>query len=330
VILAYVPRNGRIERVESAKGAPLPDNALWLDVVAPTPEERAQVEAAYGLTLPTPEEAKEIEPSDRLYIEGTARFMTATILVHADAPLPDRASMTFILTPRGLITLRLVEPRPIAAYAQKLLRGVDACSCGEEALTGLLEAFIDRIADILEKTAQDLDLVSHTIFAEHRDGGRRRRPQQDLRAVIRSLGRSDDLVSTIRESLLSMTRLIGFFTATLQGANEKHLKDVRGRLKAARNDILSLNEHASFESHTVNFLLDATLGLINIEQNGIIKIFSVVAVVFLPPTLVASIYGMNFEFMPELHWPFGYVWALALMVISAIVPLVYFRRKGWL
>jgi magnesium transporter len=330
MIQPYVPRNGRFERAEQIKGAPLPADVLWLDVVAPTAEERAQVEKAYGLSLPTPEEAKEIEPSDRLYVEGGARFMTATILVHADAPLPERASMTFILTPRGLITLRHVEPRPVSTYAQKLLRGTEACTCGEEALTGLLEAFIDRIADILEKTAQDLDRVSHTIFTEESKGGRRRRPQQDLRAVIRDLGRNDDLVSTIRESLLSMTRLISFFTATLQGANEKTLKDVRARLKSARNDILSLGEHAAFESHTINFLLDATLGMINIEQNGIIKIFSVAAVVFLPPTLVASIYGMNFEYMPELQWLGGYPWALGLMAISAIIPLIYFYRKGWL
>jgi magnesium transporter len=330
VIQAYLPRNGRFERAEQIKGAPPPADALWLDLVAPTSEERAQVEKAYGLTLPTAEEAKEIEPSDRLYVEGGARFMTATILVHADAPLPERASMTFILTPRGLITLRHVEPRPVSTYAQKLLRGTETCTCGEEALTGLLEAFIDRIADILEKTAQDLDRVSHTIFTEESKGGRRRRPQQDLRSVIRDLGRNDDLVSTIRESLLSMTRLISFFTATLQGANEKTLKDVRARLKSARNDILSLGEHAAFESHTINFLLDATLGMINIEQNGIIKIFSVAAVVFLPPTLVASIYGMNFEYMPELQWLGGYPWALGLMAISAIIPLIYFYRKGWL
>lgn len=318
-----------MERAQPVKGAPLPADALWLDVVAPTAEERAQVEAAYGLTLPTPEEVREIEPSDRLYVEGGARFMTATILVHADAPLPQRASMTFILTARGLITLRYVEPRPIATYAQRLLRGTDSCSGGEDALTGLLEAFIDRIADILEKTAQDLDRVSHTIFTEETKG-RRRRPQQDLRAVIRDLGRNDDLISTIRESLLSMTRLISFFTATLQGTSEKNLKEVKARLKSARNDILSLGEHAAFESHTINFLLDATLGMINIEQNGIIKIFSVAAVVFLPPTLVASIYGMNFEYMPELQWLAGYPWALGLMAVSAVIPLIYFYRKGWL
>ena len=330
VIQAYALRNGKIERTEIDKAAPLADDAVWLDIVQPTPEERSKVEAVHRLTLPTPEEVREIEPSDRLYSEGLARFMTATILVHADAPLPQRASITFILTGRALITLRYVEPRPVAIYAQKLLRGQEGCTSGEEALVGLLESFIDRIADILEKVNQDLDVVSQTIFAEGPATLGPHRGRRDLRAVIRTLGRNDDLVSTIRESLLSMTRVISYLTATLNATGDKTLKDVKTRLKSTRNDIVSLNEHAAFESHTINFQLDATLGMINIEQNGIIKIFSVAAVVFLPPTLVASVYGMNFDDMPELHWLAGYPWALGLMVVSALVPLIYFKRKGWL
>ena len=330
VIQAYALRNGKIERTEIDKAAPLADDAVWLDIVQPTPEERSKVEAVHRLTLPTPEEVREIEPSDRLYSEGLARFMTATILVHADAPLPQRASITFILTGRALITLRYVEPRPVAIYAQKLLRGQEGCTSGEEALVGLLESFIDRIADILEKVNQDLDLVSQTIFAEGPATLGPHRGRRDLQAVIRTLGRNDDLVSTIRESLLSMTRVISYLTATLNATGDKTLKDVKTRLKSTRNDIVSLNEHAAFESHTINFQLDATLGMINIEQNGIIKIFSVAAVVFLPPTLVASVYGMNFDDMPELHWLAGYPWALGLMVVSALVPLIYFKRKGWL
>src|SRR5215470_15371770 len=299
-------RAGRIERTEIGKEDPLPPDAVWLDIVQPTPEERAAVEAALRLALPTPEEVREIEPSDRLYSEGLARFMTATILVHADAPLPQRASITFILTGRTLITLRHVEPRPVATYAQKLLRGQEGCASGEDALVGLLESFIDRIADILEKVGQDLDQVSQTIFAEGPATLGPHRKRRDLQAVIRTLGRNDELISTIRESLLSLTRVISFLTATLNATGDKTLKDVKARLKSARSDIVSLSEHAAFESHTINFQLDATLGVINIEQNTIIKIFSIVAVIFLPPTLVASIYGMNFDLMPELHWLNGY------------------------
>src|SRR5215470_18228290 len=218
-------RAGRIERTEIGKEDPLPPDAVWLDIVQPTPKERAVIEAAYGLTLPTPEEAREIEPSDRLYSEGMARFMTATILVHADAPQPQRASITFILTGRTLITLRYVEPRPVSTFAQKLMRGQEACTSGEEALVGLLETFIDRIADILEKIGQDLDQISQTIFAEAPSRGPQR-GRRDLQAVIRTLGRNDDLVSTLRESLLSLTRVISFLTATLNATGDKTLKDV--------------------------------------------------------------------------------------------------------
>ncbi len=330
MIQAYLLRDGRVERCAIDKGAPLSPDALWLDVIDPTDEERRQIEAVYRVALPTREEVREIEPSDRLYVEHGARFMTATILVHADAPMPKSESMTFILTGHGLITLRYVEPRPVATFANRLLRGQETCSSGDEVLVGLLEAFVDRIADVLEKVSFDLDHLSQTIFDGTSAGTRRRAGGPDLRDIIRTLGRNDDLVSTVRESLLSLTRVIRFLTPTLAGLGEKGGKEVRNRLKAARSDITSLNEHAAFESNKVNFLLDATLGMINIEQNGIIKIFSVVAALFLPPTLVASIYGMNFAFMPELGWGAGYLWALGLMLLSAILPLVYFRRRGWL
>jgi magnesium transporter len=159
-----------------------------------------------------------------------------------------------------------------------------------------------------------------------------RKDENHLQMALKALGRNDDLVSTTRESLLSLSRLLRFF-GTMLDANDKldkkTARDLKARLKIIVRDIASLNEHASFESHKVSFLLDATLGQINIEQNRIIKLFSVAAVVFLPPTLVASVYGMNFHAMPELGWSLGYPWALGLMVLSAVLPYWYFKRKGW-
>jgi magnesium transporter len=329
LIQAFVLQDGKVERHEIGKDEPLPAKALWLDIVEPTPVERSKVEAVYGLALPTREDVREIEPSDRLYVENGVRFMTATILVHADAPVPKSESMTFIIAGSSLITLRYVEPRPVSVFATRLLRGQEVCSSGEEALVGLMEAFVDRIADVLEKVALDLDHVSQSIFDDRVAAARGRAGPADLQGVLKALGRNDDLVSTVRESLLSLTRLIRFYLPTFP-VSEKSFKEVRNRLKSARSDIASLNEHATFESHKINFLLDATLGMINIEQNRIIKIFSVVAAVFLPPTLIASIYGMNFKFIPELDWHVGYLFALALMVLSAVLPVIYFRRKGWL
>jgi magnesium transporter len=311
----------------SGSNQPLPGNALWLDLFAPTPDETGRVQAALGLALPSRDEMREIEPSSRLYVEGDASYMTAQILARADEANPVSEPLTFIVARNTLVTLRYADPRPVATYASRLARQAATCQSGEDALIGLIEAFVDRIADVLEKVGLDLDAVSRQIFSEGERAGER-----DLQGVLKMLGRNDDLASTARESLLSLSRIVRFLGQTLDAGDrgdKKLIKDLKARLKVVVRDIASLNEHSAFESHKVNFLLDATLGMINIEQNRIIKLFSVAAVVFLPPTLVASIYGMNFEAMPELKWAFGYPWALILMALSAVLPYLYFKRKGW-
>ena len=282
------------------------------------------------MTLPSHEKIREIEPSSRLYVENEVSYMTATILAHADAPNPSAESLTFVLTARGLVTMRYAELRPMASYAARLMRHPAVAASGEDVLVGLLESFVDRIADVLEKVALDLDHLSQSIFDGGTSTSRARAGQRDPQAVLKILGRNEDITSTARESLLSMIRLIRFISPTLESPHRRSSKELRARIKTVRADIASLSEHAAFESHTVNFLLDATLGMINIEQNRIIKIFSIVAVIFLPPTLVASLYGMNFRYMPELDWSLGYPVAIALMLLSAVLPLLYFRRKGWM
>jgi magnesium transporter len=325
MIYTYVPKAASVDRQEAVLGQPLPDGVVWLDLVEPTEEEVALVESQLEVELPTREEMAEIEPSSRLYTDRGAVFMTATIITHADRPNPTSDVMTFILARGVLLTLRYVHPKPVATFAARLVRQPSLCASADDAFLGLLESFVDRIADILERVGFDLDQLSQEIFRDPSadDGGEK----QDLRAALRTLGRNDDLTSTAAESLLSLSRLLRFF----HQANEASArKDRKARIKEMQNDLLWLRQHVDSEASKVNFLLDATLGLINIEQNAIIKIFSVAAVVFLPPTLVASIYGMNFRFMPELGSPFGYPLALGLMVVSAIVPYLYFKRKGWL
>jgi magnesium transporter len=330
MITAFVPKNGGIERIELGPDDSLPADAVWLDLFEPMPAETAKVQAALGVALPTREEMREIEPSSRLYLENDASYMTAQVLSRADEPNPMSEPLTFVMTRRALITLRYSDPRPVSSFAGRICRQAATCSSAEDALVGLIEAFVDRIADILEKAALDLDAVSRQIFAP---GSSAKRTGEDaMKAVLRALGRNDDLVSTTRDSLLSLSRLIRFFGAmidTNERLDKKVTRDLKARIKIIVRDIASLTEHASFESHKVNFLLDATLGMINIEQNRIIKLFSVAAVVFLPPTLVASVYGMNFDAMPELKWALGYPWALVLMVLSAVLPYLYFKRKGW-
>jgi magnesium transporter len=323
---AYLRRDALVERIEIRGNAPLPAEALWLDLHDPTEAERTAVEAALGIALPLPEEMREIEPSARLYVEGAAIHVTATILNRADETHPRVDPIAFVLVERVLVTLRHADPRPIAAFTARIARHKQACVGAGDALVGLLEAFIARFADILERVSLDLDQTSRLIFdpgaAGQRDG-------RDLQAVLKTLGRNDELASATRESLASIARAIRFLATLVEDWPRREGRDLKGRLKAAHRDIDSLAEHAAFETSKVNFLLNATLGMINIEQNRIIKLFSVAAVIFLPPTLVASIYGMNFRHMPELDWSFGYPLALGLMVLSAIVPYLVFKAKGW-
>lgn len=309
---------------ELAEGAPAPAQAIWFDLLEPTPDEKALVQTATGLDIPTREEMQEIEASSRLYREANALFMTATILWKTDTEHPESAAVTFILTGDRLVTLRYADPRAFAAYAARLQRA-GAGAGGTTVLAGLLEALIDRAADILERLGAEVDKISREVFE---NPGRRPTKARDFRNVLRRIGREGDLATKARESLLSIGRLLGFLS---QAGDEDGLaRDIGARVATMSRDVRSLTDHASFLSNKINFVLDATLGMINIEQNSIIKIFSVMAVVFLPPTLIASIYGMNFEWMPELGWPFGYPLALVVMILAAVLPYLYFKRKGWL
>lgn len=327
MIFAFTPAVSGIERREVTPGAALPQNAIWVDLLKATPEERALVERSLAVSLPSLEEMREIETSSRFYEEGGALYMTVTMIAQADSPQPIADAVTFILARQVLVTLREAEPRPFATYAARLQRTPLIQASGAEVAIGLLETFVARIADIVEALSLDLDRQSRTVF--YTDATPRSGERQDLRDVIRALGRDEDIATSARESLVGLARMIRYLSLAFD-AESTARPDQRARLRTLRRDIDSLNEYIAFESQKTQFVLNATLGMINIEQNTIIKIFSVVAVVFLPPTLVASIYGMNFEFMPELRWYLGYPWALVVMGLSAFAPWLYFKRKGWL
>jgi magnesium transporter len=305
----------------------IPDELLWADLVEPTIEEEKTVERCVGVEVPTREEMKEIEASSRLYEENGALYMTLTVVTKIDTERPETSAITFMLAKNRLITLRYVDPLPFRKYISYAERHPSTCGSALIVLTGLLESIIERIADVLERVGADLDEASGSVFAPPSRKRKASRVSRDLRALMERIGRDGDLLSKARESLVSLTRLLAFVQ---QSTQVQLTQDVRNRFRNLARDAMALSDHASFISNKINFLLDATLGLINIEQNAIIKIFSVAAVVFLPPTLIASIYGMNFKHMPELAWEGGYPWALGLMVVSAILPFAYFKRRGWL
>lgn len=309
---------------------------IWYDLVNPEPGEIRLVEEALGLDLPTRDEMEEIELSARLYQEDGAEFMTMTALAGLDGDDPVKTPVTFILKASSLVTIRYAEPKPFAAFLARARRpnGL-ACVGGETVMLGILEAIIDRMADVLERVGNEIDGVSREVFRAKSSGnkghagGKAGTSTRDLQALIEQIGRKGDLLTATRESLVSISRLVAYHAA-LEAPARKGAKDTRQRIKLLQRDAGSLGDHAQFLQDKINFLLDATLGLINLEQNQIIKIFTVASVAFLPPTLVASIYGMNFETMPELSWQIGYPMALAIMLLSALLPFLVFKRKGWL
>ncbi|MBI1208750.1 MAG: magnesium transporter [Azospirillum sp.] len=329
MIKVFSRLDGRVIEQPLAIGDPLPPGTVWIDLLRPAEGERAHVAACLGIDLPTREEMKEIEASSQLYLEGDGIFLTTPVISRVDSPHPEPGELTFVLTPRHLITMRYADPRSVTAFAMRLSRQPEALTSAQDALLGLLDAVVDRTADVLELIGARIDGLSARVFVGGPDdpSDQAAPDSRDLRDVMSGIGRAGDLNHKVRASLAGLDRLVVFLTAQ---AATRLTKDQKATLKTLARDLRSLSEQANFLSHEANFLLDATLGLINIEQNTIIKIFSVAATAFLPPTLIASIYGMNFHHLPELDWTFGYPLALLAMLLSAVLPIWYFRHKGWL
>jgi magnesium transporter len=325
MLAAYVPNGHSLERRDIVSGEEVPDNAVWLDLVNPAPGEDKLIERLLGIAVPTREEMQEIEVSSRLYVENHARYMTATLMCNSDTATPKTTAVTFILSGHRLVTVRYDDPRPFMIVGNKLARNCPANVTGETVLVDLLDAVIDRAADILERIGLEVDRVSHDIFEpDNADSGQ----ALSYKDILKAIGGKGDLTSKVRESLVSIGRLLLFLANEAEGM--RWHKDVRLQLQANQRDVLSLSDHATYLSNKITFLLDAMLGVVTIEQNNIIKIFSIAAVALMPPTLIASIYGMNFKHMPELEWTFGYPYAVGLMICSAILPFVIFKWKKWL
>ncbi|MDH4442595.1 MAG: magnesium transporter CorA family protein [Rhizobium sp.] len=309
---------------DSVKDRISPD-IVWIDLVSPSVEEEHAVERVTGIPLPTREELKDIEPSSRLYVENDAVYMTASLIYKADTPLPQLTDIAFILHDNRLITIRYAEPKSFALFSASLLRSSDHCKSGAALLSSLLETVADRTAEILESLASRLDALSVAVFVDRKTA--KRRPPRFLEDKLIDIAAHHQLVSKVRDSLVSLSRLVTFLSAQPAIRSDSLATEL---CAVVARDIQSLGEHAAFVGNNITFMLDAALGLINVEQNSIIKIFSIASVVFLPPTLVASIYGMNFRILPELEWSYGYPMALAGMLLSAVIPFLFFRWKGWL
>jgi magnesium transporter len=309
------------------KIAKIPDHATWIDLEEPTDEEEELVERCIGLNVPTQQEMAEIEPSSRLYDRDGVLFMTVSVLFGVVDGQPSTTPIGFVLAKDRLVTIRYATPKPVLSFSDHVRREPDLARDATTVLIRLLDAIIDRLADELENVGSEMEQISAHIFA--RDIEARRIPAARLTALLTRIGRAQTLLTKIRYSAVSTNRMLSF----LGGSNRLHdatQVDARHHLTSLTTDVMSLSEHSSFLSDNLTFLLDASLGLISIEQNAAMKLFSWAAVVFLPPTLIAGVFGMNFHHMPELNWVWGYPASLVLMLASMILPYLYFKRRGWI
>ena len=301
---------------------------VWYDLIEPTPDERAFVDKLASVAVPTREEIEEIEVSSRLYNEDGVEYMTVTAAAQLDTDLPIKSPVMFILSGVALVTVRYVELRPFNNVIDRAGRpGGCPQAGGEHLMLNLVEAMVDRLADALERVGANVDHISRDVFRARAKTDRAEVRDHDLQATIERVGQAGDLLSIIRESLVGFNRLVSYHHGT--GHVAKGALETDGRIRTIQRDVSALSDHASYLGSKIGFLLDATLGLINLEQNQIIKIFSIAAVCLMPPTLVASVYGMNFKHIPELEFAYGYPMALGLMLVTALAPIWYFKRKGW-
>ena len=301
------------------------NDTLWIDLFEPTPEEERQVEIECAIDVPTREEMREIETSNRLYEEEGAVYVTFTVVTKLDTDLPQNSQVTFILKDGRLITNRYTDPLSFRRFISYAERHGPSCASGSAILAGLIEAIINRVADVIERVSGDLDTISAEVFT--RLPRRRRGRARDFQEVLERIGQSGELIAKARESLVSLGRALTF----VQQATSVNLtNDVRTRLRTQARDVIAMSDHASFLGNNVSFILDATLGMVNIDQNNILKIFSVVTVFLLPPSVIGAIYGMNFDHIPWAHESWGFMGALGLMLASALIPYLIFKRRRWL
>jgi magnesium transporter len=328
MMTTYAIEQGRVAIREDPADAEALRAAVWIDLLNPTLAEEQRVQDALRVEIPTHEEMQEIESSSRLYREDDNLFLTAPFLHGVENEELGSTPITFVLGNSTLVTVRHATPKAFSVFAARCHKSPGVLLASPDGvMLHLFEQIVDRLADILERIGSDMDRASQAAFRTARPNIKVSRRDADLKTALITLGQVGEVTTRASETLLGLSRILTFLTAEKATAVRK---ENQALIKSLVRDVRSLVEHASFLNNKAQFLLDAILGIINVEQTGIIKTFSVVSVALMPPTLIASLYGMNFEFMPELKWVFGYPLSLVLMVISAVLPIVYFKRKGWL
>ena len=312
--------------VRESAALELPSEVIWIDLVDPTDEEKGFVESRTHIQVPTMQALSEIEASSRLQVSRGVIYLSTPILARSDTPEAFLSPVGFILSPTVLVTVRFARLSSFDQVAEQIHHD-PSLATNVGVFTALLEAIVDRGADVLEELRGELDQISRKVFRgnpAHRS--HTVRSTDALRKTLSAVGAIGERVSQARDVLLGVGRIASF----ARDIGEEWLTpEFRVRLRAVLKDVASLNEYEAHLSGKVQFLLDAVLGYITIEQNDLFKVLTIASVVGIPPTLIAGLYGMNFKFMPELEWAWGYPFGLALILVSAIIPLIWFKWRGW-
>jgi len=325
VITVFHRVEGKVAELELQPTQSVPDDPVWIDLINPTPEEEKNLPQNLNIALPSRGEIWRNHALNRMYTRDGTSYMTATIFA-CDGDIPQASAVTFILTPDFLITIREVDPMSFLKFQEQLLLQPRKYPTSADVLEGLMEEIITSLAFDNESLIQRLDALSDRVLKDETFRAQKESASNITRSVIRLIGHCDDLNSKINESLHSLSRLLSYFRDTHGPGNPSVSRDADVLLTYTR----SLTEQAEFLSHKIDFQLEAALGMINAEPNLIVKTFTVLAVFFMPPTLISSIYGMNFDHMPELHSPIAYPIVLVVMLLSAVIPFFLFKKKGWL
>lgn len=321
-MVRLITQQGQLIDWNDEKTLPFPDNLVFLDLLNPSRPEELEAEKWLEYQLPTREEMQEIEESSRLYTEKGVLYMTAWIPVGLDTPDPDTTPISFVLAPDCLTTVRYADPLAFRALAEQVRRQCKMPISSDAVFLLLCELIIGRIADALQNVENDLKRINREIFVVNPSKASAA-VERDLAEVIKLLGRRSALVANLRESLVSISRILQFF---LNNGASWMKGELAAQFRSVMRDVKSLDDYTNQQTHEMTFLLESTLGLINIQQNQIIKIFTIASVLFMPPTLIASIYGMNLQ-IPEAKFEYAYPMVILMLIISAVIPIVFFKRK---
>ncbi|MGH8493279.1 MAG: magnesium/cobalt transporter CorA [Moraxellaceae bacterium] len=316
MLMAFTLNKGLLEQVAINAATDLIPEVIWVDAIDPSEEERVWLREAYQQELPTLEDISEIEATSRFYENDDGLHISSYFLNYADENSTN-ISAAFVFNGERLFTLREEELAAFRLFRLRARKGLVSLTNSKSIMLGLFETKVENLADIVERIAADLEKTSRQVLGNAE--------QDDMESVLTALALQEDVNGKVRVSMVDLQRMLYLLlrSGILNAEQSERLRDII-------RDSESLIASTSFLFDKIKFLLDTTLGFINVNQNKIIKIFSVASVAFLPPTMIASIYGMNFDIMPELHWQLGYGWAIALMLASALAPYLWFKKKKWL